>query len=286
MGFLSSLKRLFFVQESLAKSAAEKAKEFTKEKAEKVTAKGKEILNKAEDVLSDKIKDIRENISDVGESTIETVKNTAKEAESMAYKALDKVSENEHVKKTAEFTEQLGDKILSTGEKFMEKISETAEKYRPAGEEALEKANNVAECVGEKILEFKKEVVEKVKTVSAELGEKFDELTEKAVQESEELQNTPKKEFSDKTLDAGSSLLEDKDDFFAKAAKYAEGNYNAFDSVTSSENEAGTTNDYSTDDVSSGSAGEVEAASVTEDKSNLPPLVMGDLSVDAIKEEE
>lgn len=286
MGFLSSLKRLFFVQESLARSAAEKAKEFTKEKVEDVSSKGKEILNKAENVLSDKIKDMRENLSDVGESTIETVKNTAKEVESMAYTALDEISENEHVKRTAEFTEQLGDKILTAGEKFMEKISETAEKYRPAGEEALENAKNVAEGTGEKIIELKKEVVEKAKTLTAELGEKFDELAEKAVKESEELQNTPKNEFSDKTLDAGSSLLEDKDDFFAKAAKYAEGNYNFFDSVTGSDNEADTTNEYSADDVSPGNAKEFEAASVTEDKSNLPPLVMGDLSVDAIKEEE
>lgn len=286
MGILSSLKRLFFVQESLVKSTAEKAKEIAKEKVEDVFIKGNEILNQAENTLSDKIKDLRDNLSDVGEKTMETFENTTNEAKSMVHAALDELTENEHVKKTAEFTEQLGDKILTAGEKFMEKISETAEKYRPAGEEALEKAKNVAEGMGEKISEFKKEAVEKAKTVSAELGKKFDELTEKAIKESEELQNTPKKEFSDKTLDTGSSLLEDRDDFFAKAEKYAGGNYNSFDSVISGDNEADTTNDSSAGDFSIGSFKEDEAAFVNDDRSNLPPLVMGDLSADVIKEEE
>ncbi|MBK8370992.1 MAG: hypothetical protein IPL20_06375 [Saprospiraceae bacterium] len=38
----------------------------------------------------------------------------------------------------------------------------------------------------------------------------------------------PKKEFADETLDAGGSLLDNKDDFFNKASQYADGHYDAF----------------------------------------------------------
>ena len=286
MGFLSSLKRLLFVQESLAKSATEKAKDYTVETAETITAKSKDLLHKAEDAISEKLTDIRSSFAESSESTLETVKNTAKEAEAIAYNALEKVSENENVKKAAEFTEQLGDKILTTGEKFMDKISETAEKYRPAGEEALEKAKTVAESVGEKIIEVKNDMVERAKELSSDLGQKLDELTEKAVIEAEELKNTPKKEFSDKTLDAGPSLLEDKDDFFAKAAKYAEGNYSVFESVpTQQKTDMDSIASDTTDAVAITTEEDVKKV-ILEEKENLPPLVMGDLLTDTPTEEE
>ncbi|HOY12823.1 MAG TPA: hypothetical protein PLY70_06765, partial [Saprospiraceae bacterium] len=60
------------------------------------------------------------------------------------------------------------------------------------------------------------------------IGQKYDELTEKAMKEAEIDAATPKKEFSDKTLTTGGSLMDGKDDFFSKAAEYAAGKYDAF----------------------------------------------------------
>ncbi len=51
---------------------------------------------------------------------------------------------------------------------------------------------------------------------------------EKAQRMSEEEAAMPKKEFADETLDAGGSLLEDTDDFFSKADKFADGDYDSF----------------------------------------------------------
>jgi ElaB/YqjD/DUF883 family membrane-anchored ribosome-binding protein len=59
-------------------------------------------------------------------------------------------------------------------------------------------------------------------------NEKFEALKETAVKAEAEDAAKPKQEFADKILDAGGSLLEGSDDFFSKAAKYAEGKYDAF----------------------------------------------------------
>jgi hypothetical protein len=74
----------------------------------------------------------------------------------------------------------------------------------------------------------KDELVAKAKDGMQKFEEKFEELKDTAVKSEAEEAAKPKKEFADKTLDAGKSLLEDKDDFFSKAEKYAKGEYDAF----------------------------------------------------------
>ena len=58
MGFLSSLKRLFFTTESVAKSAVDKAVDFTKEKAGDIAESAKETVSD----ISEKTSGLRESV--------------------------------------------------------------------------------------------------------------------------------------------------------------------------------------------------------------------------------
>jgi len=318
MGFFSSLKRLFFATESVAKSAGEKTVDLAKEKGEEFMDKTKEfasetgkkvndktsglrdaIEHSAEDFI-DKAKEVAEDltekaedfIEDVNESefvkkskekitgftdsvkertsefnkenladipddhevknkmdeTLEDISEKSKEfvgkAKAKMSEIADEIGENENVKKAADFTEKVGDKVLDSGEAFMEKAKEISEnvgkKVLDQGDEALEKGEDLSEKVGKKVLQAKDEIVERAKKITEDLGEKFDETMEKAEKMAAEEAAKPKQEFSDKTLDAGGSLLDGTDDFFAKAAKFAEGDYDAVNEgkITVSETKA------------------------------------------------
>jgi hypothetical protein len=292
MGIFSSLKRLFFVGESVAKSAAEKTGETIKEGATDISRKAKEVANEGKDLVVEKTSGLRESIIDGAEDAFEKSKEAvgdftekAKEVaedvtetagewfeqgrekvrsmkeeskdslddaseeagSSISEKAgamvdkgkevvgdlMDKAAQTEVVKKAAEISENVGDKVLTAGEQFMEKakdISESVgEKVLQAGGEKAEQAGELSEKIGEKVLEAKDAIVERAKEVSADLGEKLDETIEKAQKMAEEEAKIPKKEFGDETLDAGGSLLDGTDDFFAKAAKFGEGDYDMSD---------------------------------------------------------
>ena len=304
MGFFSSLKRLFFVGESVAKSAAEKTGETIKEGATDLSNKAKDVAKEGKDLVIEKTSGLRESIMDGAEDALEKSKEVvgdltekAKEVaedvtetagewfeqgrekvrslkgdedlgtddapdttESAGLKEkagevasnitetagavldkgkevvgdlMDKAAETEVVKKAAEISENVGDKVLTAGEQFMEKakdLSETVgEKVLQVGGEKAEQAGELSEKIGEKVIEAKDAIVERAKEVTADLSEKLDETIEKAQKMAEEETKIPKKEFSDETLDAGGSLLDGTDDFFAKAAKFGAGDYDMSD---------------------------------------------------------
>lgn len=297
MGFLSSLKRLFFTTESVAKSAVNQAIDYSQEKKEALVEAAKEsvsdisekaaglretviekanvALDKVEnaaDTAWDKTKEMASDLADSAENAFEKVTEVAAEAtdkvkemaghsenkvntppqssefvessyvapenvnsqnpesdqpgfldktQHMAEKLVDNISENEMVQKATKMAENIGSKVMETGAVVAEKAGEISENVGAKVIEASDKT-------WDKISEAKDVISEKAKEVAESLGKKFDETVEKAEKYLAEEESKPKKEFSDETLDAGGSLLENKDDFFSKAAQYADGNYDAF----------------------------------------------------------
>lgn len=241
MGIFSSIKKLFFAGESVAKSAVDKTTEFVKDKATEAADKVKDFADNAniserttglKDAIMDTASKGFEAAKDLAEEAVEKTKEVATDLSAKVEAGMDQLAENEHVKKAMDFTEKVGDKVLDAGETFVEKAKTVTEsigaKVIEEGSEFTEKAKSFSETVGEKVLSAKDVLVDKAKEASQVIEEKFEELTDKALKSEAEDAAKPKQEFSDKTLDAGGSLLDDKDDFFSKAAKYAEGKYDAF----------------------------------------------------------
>lgn len=330
MSFLSSLKKLFFTTESVAKSAVDKAVDYTKEKAvdlvevaketatdigektsglreaviekanvalDKVEAVTEKVVEKAGDVAEsawEKTKDIAENVADVAgkaaskvediaESSWEKAKDVASDAGSKTAYVVSKSSENvdvvthkdgESLSSDNDYvesayinvadpaksgTETVGEKIAGLFENAKEAASEAVDKISDSelvkkagavaenvgtkvmetGSAALDKASEISENIGAKVLDAsdhawdkigtaKDAIAEKAKEVAGDISQKFDDTVKKAETFLAEEDAKPKKDFADETLTTGPDLLAGKDDFFAKASQYADGNYDAF----------------------------------------------------------
>lgn len=276
MGFLSSIKRLLFAQKSVAKSAVEKSTDYAREKGNEFTDKAKDIVEDTgssivektsglRDAVMNKAEDLVEKGKDFAEDAYEKGKEFAEDASDMAESAFekgkdlagdlsDKLSDNEIVKKAADVSESVGDKVLTAGETVVvsaKSISESVGgKVIDTGESILDKATTISEDVGSVVLDKSADVMDRAKDLSEDVGhkvmdvaddvvarakdfagdmsEKLDETYEKAKQMEAEEARKPKKDFADDTLDADGSLLDDTDDFFSKADKFASGEYDAF----------------------------------------------------------
>lgn len=317
MGFFSSLKRLFFAGESVAKSAANKTKEAVKDGANDLVDKASDMAKEASEVVADKTSGLRESILDGTEGVLdkskdllgdlkdkandimedvssgeigqtidaldkakdtgeawfeggkEAAKNTADavvdagekvskplsekvgdalknvdqkagelldKGKEVASDLYDKAADNEVVKSAGEVSESVGREVLDAKDALVDKAKDVSEsigsKVLAAGATGAAMAGSASESIGAKVNEAKDVLVERAKEVTADLGEKLDETIEKAEKMAAEEAATPKKKFADDTLTTGDSLLEGKDDFFAKAAQFADGDYNAFDDST------------------------------------------------------
>ena len=225
MGLLNDLKKMFFGASSVAKSAANKTGDFILDESQEFMDKVKESSQASGEKLSEnatKVKDL------VVEGTKEVLHNTKEKISEIA----DNISANPTVQKAAAFTEDVGEKVLDKGSEILDKaanISETVgEKVIEKGGEALEKAAGMSETVGEKVLDIKDDMVEKAKETLDRASDKLSETMDKAEAWAAEEAAKPKKDFADDTLDASGSLLDGKDDFFSKADKFADGEYEAF----------------------------------------------------------
>ena len=276
MGFLSSIKRLLFAQKSVAKSAAEKTADYAMEKGSEFTDKAKDLVEETGGSIMDKTSGLRDAVMskaedlvdkgrDLAEDAIEKGKEFAAEASDMAESAIekgkdfagdlsDKIGDNEVVKKAANVSETVGDKVLTAGEAVVGSAKSVTEsvgsKVLDAGESVMEKAASISEDVGSvvldkgadvmdramdlsekvghKALDVADDVVARAKDFAGDMSEKLDETYEKAKQMEAEEALKPKRDFAEDTLDAEGSLLDDTDDFFSKADKFASGEYDAF----------------------------------------------------------
>ncbi len=206
MSFFSSLKKLFFTTESVAKSAVDKATDYAKDKATELNEQAAGL----KETVIDKTQTAREKVSDMANQSWEKAKDIADEVSDKADDILDKaketaqqvknsLAENEWVQKAGDIAEHVGAKVIDNSDKAWDKI------------------NDVKEVA-----------FEKAKEIAHQIGEKFDETVKTAEVYMEAENKKPKQDFSEKDLNTGEGLLSDKDDFFAKADQFGKGNFDAF----------------------------------------------------------
>ncbi|HQU55637.1 MAG TPA: hypothetical protein PK643_21545, partial [Saprospiraceae bacterium] len=116
---------------------------------------------------------------------------------------------------------------------LLDKAEELSEKAWDKGGEALDKFGDVAENVGEKVISKGKDLVEKAKHALDNPQETVDSISDKLKDVDKKLKDAVSGNAGDRyadtpiteSLNKQGSLLKDKDDFFSKAEKFAEGNY-------------------------------------------------------------
>jgi vacuolar-type H+-ATPase subunit H len=182
----------------------------------------------------------------VGKSAAEKTGEAVKEAsEELAERA------GETFEKAKYVAEDIGDKILTTGEKVYDSAKSYADEILT--DERVEKAKEVAEKVGEKVISTSEEALKTLKGAADKASEKFQDFFEKAQEEAakEEADSTivrdAKKtvedttarmdEFTKKAQESADEVpkkpyanlekseLTGKDDFFSKAQRFSEGDY-------------------------------------------------------------
>ena len=225
MGFLSEIKKLLFVNKSVAKSAADKTKDYAAEKGSEIIGKTGDVMSDLGDSVLEKTSGLRDSVLDKGADLLSKSKDTF---ESLS----DKVGNNDMVNTAKDMTESVGEKLMEKGEIIGDKLKDLSgdvgEKLAEIGGDLGEKFGETSETVGAKVLEAKDKLVEKAQEVSGKVGEKLDETIKKAEAFQAEQDAKPKREFAEDDLDAGGSILDGTDDFFSKAEKFAEGDHGTF----------------------------------------------------------
>lgn len=221
MGILNDFKKLFFAQKSVAKSAARKAGEETKEFAEESFEKIKDFGEKVADKTVDAYEDVKDYTSEIFDDIMKK-----KEANSSASanagtntNASANLNTNPSEKTTppVEKKESTVDKAVEMSDKAWEKAEDISEKVWDKAEDLAGKAKEMAKKVGEKVEEKIDDMLHKAK----ELDEKI-EAERKAIDPNND--GYADKSVHEKLREQG-SLLKDKDDFWSKADQYAKGDY-------------------------------------------------------------
>jgi len=133
----------------------------------------------------------------------------------------DKISDSDVVKKTVDFTEEVGSRVMHSGNDMLGKAGEFSENV---GAKVIDKSSKAMDILSE----AKDALLEKSKQIGGDINRKFNETVDKAEKFMAEEAAKPVREFAEDTLDASKPLLGGTDDFFNKAAHYADGDYGAF----------------------------------------------------------
>lgn len=206
------------------------------------------VSEKAGDILSG-AKDAAGNISDkLSESPV--VQKAGNVAEGVGGKIIDAGSDL--AEKAGSVAENVGGKIIDATSPYVEKAGDVAENVGGVildkGGDMLEKGKDLSENVGGKIIDAAGDAMDRAKDLGNNMMEKTNDLIEKANAEAakESLDSTidDAKSWNEKLSDhvkgkdvldqkdppigyekLNESLLDDKDSFWSKAEKYADGDY-------------------------------------------------------------
>jgi len=205
---------------------------------------GSTMLDKSGDLLG-KAKDIGGDMMDKAGDALGGVKDAAGNA-------YDSLAESEFVQSAGSAAENVGGKILDTGSDLADKAGSVAEnvggKLMDTGNELLEKGGELSEKVGGKVMDAADAAMDRAKEIGGDLMDKTNELSDKAEAEAaqynldnnideasslsdrleahvkgQDVMNQKDPKMGYENLEG--SMLDGKDDFFSKAAKYADGNY-------------------------------------------------------------
>ena len=211
------LKRALFGAESLAKSGVNKGKDagehlfdVSKEKLDVI----KDELSESVDAAKDKFDDLFDKVGDKANDGVSSVKN-----------------------KVTDFGDKLQvDKVKEGGKKILEGGAILASEAGAKIEEATEKIVDVSDRAWEKISETSGSLYDKAKDKAEEIGDKIgdkmDDMFDKAetMKEQDAIEDAKHptgiyegKSHNEKLEET--SLLDGTDDFFSKAAAFADGDY-------------------------------------------------------------
>ena len=243
MGIVNDLKKIFFGASSVAKSAAETTGDFLKEEGGEILAKGKDMVAETGKTILEKTGDLKDAVTESSGGILDSAKekmtdlaggvsegsggilDTAKDKMS---DLADGISENPIIKSAKDKISDVADGLAENPlvQSAQEKAENLGRKILDTGGDAAEKGLEVSESVGEKLLEAKDRVAKNASEIKDQISEKMDETMKKAQEwEAEQANKPPKGEFAEKDLDAGGSLLDGTDDFFSKADKFGDGDY-------------------------------------------------------------
>ncbi|MGE5356001.1 MAG: hypothetical protein ACM3PT_07150 [Deltaproteobacteria bacterium] len=211
MSFFGEIKKLLFGAKGATRDTIEKIKEGNKDSSE-------HLLDVNEDFLKNREK------SDLQRSVNSDSADTDQKKS-----VIEQIKDSEVYKKTEETIEKIGDSILDTGEKFMEKSKEFID---GPGKKIADKFGEVSEDVGEKVMAGGKVLYDKAADFVSDLGEKLDETIQKAEKFATEDKETNKSDFADTEFKVKDSELSDKEDFFNKADRFSKGDFSDFPKTT------------------------------------------------------
>lgn len=229
MGFMDEIKRLFWAKKAVAESAAEKAAEKTHEvagdfveSAGEAWHKGVEKAGELKDQLADKASEVWEKGKEKAGFTATGDDWSPKESGAQPSGA-----------------EQVGEKIGHAAAKLGDSLEKGYDKVKSEGKELLDDAVKTSDKVWEKAEEAGSELWQKAKTAAEKAGNKIEEGIDHMLDKAKKLDETieaernkidPNKDgWADQTLQdkmkEHESNLKGKDDFFDKAARFADGDY-------------------------------------------------------------
>lgn len=240
MGIFSELKKLFFVSSSVAKSAADKGFDRAKEAGADLVDKGADFGEKLKGSASELGDDIYDKTMDLGNILKNKAEGLGEEVASKteglrdailhsAEGTIHMVNKSEKLKSFVEGTERVGESILSKGEELMHRGGDAVEalgsKILRENHENLEKAKEFTAGVGAKVLAAKEKMVDRAEKVMEDFNETIDDTIAKGKAEEAREAAKPQKDLRTVLEENKGSMIEDKDDFFSKAEKYAHGDY-------------------------------------------------------------
>jgi hypothetical protein len=176
---------------------------------------------KTKESLSDASEYVQSSYVKTTDAASSTLDNVIDKSKGLIDNVTEKISNSEFLQQVGDVAENVGNKVIETGGVLANKAADISE---TVGAKVLESSDKT----WDKISEVKESLAEKAKEVADAVGKKFDETVSKAETFLAEEEAKPKKEFADDTLNTGAPLLEGKDDFFAKASQYGDGNYDVF----------------------------------------------------------
>ena len=226
MGILSDIKRLLWVKKAVAESAAEKVAEKGREFGEDISEKASQTWTRSKEIaedLGEKITGKSKEPSNTFDKNEDWVpKESSKppvNTESTAHKVGEKLGDA--AEKIGNAAEKTWDKAKEEGKELLDKAVKTSDKVWEKAEDVSEdlwsKAKEAANKAGEKINEGVDSMLEKAKA----LDKKIEEETDKVDANRDGWADKP---VSEKLREQGSTL-KDKDDFFERADRYADGDY-------------------------------------------------------------
>lgn len=217
MGIINDLKSIFFGASSVAKSAGEKTSEYLADNADDLLDKGKDLAENIGSTVLDKASDLKD-------AALSKSSDLLGDATDLASGAKESILGNDTLDNLTDKAKDLGGMATEKGGELVDKFGDLS---TSVGGKILDKKDELVEKFGPSVNEAKDSLVEKANEVKENMKQKLDETVKNAEKWEAEQKDKYQAGFPKEDFDASGSFLEGKDDFFSKAEKFADGDYDA-----------------------------------------------------------